>query len=136
MDSFSNCKHNNYLPYTMAALYAQQQQWNDAIVLNTAERICDASIANVFIIKAGTVYTCPLQEGCVAGIMRKFILDNLPALGLAVSEQPISTADLLAADEVFLTNAVTGIRWVGRCQNSRYGNRLSNHIFDRLLKKG
>jgi len=135
MDKFSNCKSNNYLPYAMAALYAKKQQWNDAFLLNTGERVCDATIANIFIIKDETIYTCPLQEGCVAGIMRRFLLENLPANGFSLQEKKITVEDLLAADEVFLTNTIKGIRWVGHCDGSSYGNRLTKIIFDKLLKK-
>jgi len=135
MDRFSNCKHNNYLPYAMAALHAKKQQWNDAFLLNAAGRVCDATIANVFIVKDGAVYTPPLEEGCVAGIMRRFILENLPAHGFSVSEKPITAEDLMAADEIFITNAIRGMRWVSRCGDSVYNNLLSSTIFASLLKK-
>ncbi len=134
MDSFSHCKHNNYLPYTMAALYAQKHRWNDAILLNAADRVCDATIANIFMVSAGTVYTSPLSEGCVAGVMRKMLLQKLPTLGIPVTEKIITTADLLDADELFLTNAVKGIRWVSHCENATYTRQLTNLIFDKLLK--
>ena len=135
MDNFSNLKTNNYLSYAMAALQAKKQQWNDAFVLNTAERICDATIANVFFIKNEIIYTCPLKEGCIAGIMRRFLLERLPAFGFSVQEKTISEEDLLTADEVFLTNAIKGIRWVGNCGSSGYSNQLTKIIFDKLLKK-
>ena len=135
MDAFSHLKSNNYLPYTMAALYAKKQKWNDAFLLNVAGRVCDATIANIFIIKNAIISTCPLQEGCVAGIMRRFLLAYLPASGLSWQEKRITVEDLLAADEVFLTNTIKGIRWVSRCGESSYSNHLTKVIFDKLLKK-
>jgi branched-chain amino acid aminotransferase len=134
MDSFSGIKSNNYLPYSMAALYAKKQQWNDAFILNTDGRVCDASIANVFIIKNEILYTSPLTEGCVAGIMRKHLLENLALNGFTIQEQEISVDNLLAADEVFLTNAIKGIRWVGHCGTATYTNQFTTRIFTRLLK--
>src|SRR5882757_1889211 len=56
-DILSNLKHNNYLPYVMAALQAKKQKWNDAIVLNNYDRVCDTTIANIFYCKDETVYT-------------------------------------------------------------------------------
>ena len=50
-DILSNLKHNNYLPYVLAALKTKMEKWNDAIVLNMYGRICDCTIANVFLIK-------------------------------------------------------------------------------------
>ncbi|MEO7581665.1 MAG: aminotransferase class IV, partial [Ferruginibacter sp.] len=60
-DILSNLKHNNYLPYLMAALKAKQEKWNDAIVLNTDGRICETTIANIFIIKSQVVFTPQLS---------------------------------------------------------------------------
>ena len=135
LDVFANLKSNNYLPYTMAALHAKKQQWNDAFVLNTAGNICDATIANVFIVKKQVAYTCPLQQGCVAGVMRRLLLQNMPAGGFSCQEKIITTEDLLTADEVFLTNTIKGIRWVAHCGEVAYTNRLTTTIFDQLLKK-
>ena len=135
VDAFSHLKSNNYLPYAMAALHAKNQQWNEAFLLNTAARICDATIANIFIIKNNTIYTPSLQEGCVEGIMRRFLLENLPLHGFRVKEASISPEDLLAADEVFVTNAVRGLRWVKECGPGKYTNRITTQIFARLLKK-
>jgi branched-chain amino acid aminotransferase len=134
MDAFSNIKSNSYLPYTMAALYAKKQLWNDAFILNTADRICDTSIANVFIIKNEILYTCPLNEGCVAGIMRRYLLERLPVLGFTVRETEISVANLQSADEVFLTNAIKGIRWVSHCETTVYTNHFTTSIFKKLFK--
>ena len=135
MDMFSNLKNNNYLPYVMAALQATKQGWDDAFLLNTNGGVCDATIANIFIIKDETIYTCPLEEGCVAGVMRRFLIDTLPAHGFRVIEKNLSQEDVLAADEIFLTNAIKGIRWVERCGESSYTNRLSTAIFNKLLRK-
>jgi branched-chain amino acid aminotransferase len=135
MDAFAHLKSNNYLPYAMAALHAKKQQWNEAFLLNSAGRICDASIANIFIIKNDTIYTPSLQEGCVAGIMRRFLLENLPLHGFRVEEASITPEDLLAADEVFVSNAVRGLRWVKECGPSNYTNYMSTQVFARLLKK-
>ncbi|HMI79616.1 MAG TPA: aminotransferase class IV, partial [Ferruginibacter sp.] len=76
-DILSNLKHNNFLPYTMAALFAKKQKWNDAVLLNDSGRICDTTIANIFLIKDEIIHTPSLTEGCIAGIMRKNILQHL-----------------------------------------------------------
>ena len=135
MDAFSNLKSNNYLPYTMAALHAKKQRWNEVFVLNAAKRICDASIGNVFIVKNQTIYTCPLSEGCVAGVMRQWLLQNLPVNGFSLQEKEISIDDVLSADEVFVTNVIRGMRWVQACASSSYTNRFSIQIFNALFKK-
>ncbi|MET0242632.1 MAG: aminotransferase class IV [Flavitalea sp.] len=105
-DAFSHLKTASHLTYVMAALYAKEMKWNDALVLNTSGRICDTSIANIFIVKGKKIITPPLSEGCVAGIMRRYILREIAGTGFEGVEQPITTEDLLDADECFITNAI------------------------------
>jgi len=134
VDSFSNLKSNNYLPYLMAALHAKKQRWNDALLLNSAGNICDTTIANIFIVKNEIVLTPPLTDGCIAGIMRRHLVENLPVQGFALQEKTISIQDLLAADEVFLTNSIRGIQWVQNCDAANYSCKLGSVVYDKLLK--
>ena len=123
IDGFANIKHNSFLVYSMAALYAKNQKCNDALVLNSVGNICDSTIANLFIIKGDTIYTPPLSEGCIAGITRKQLVTMLPAMGYALIEKPVSTKDVEEADEVFLTNAIQCIKWVSGFENAVYSNK-------------
>lgn len=128
-DQFSNIKHNNFLPYVMAALYAKNQKWNDAVLLNDAGMVCDSSIANIFIVKDEIVFTPAMAEGCIAGIIRKNLLKHFALTGITVQETAISIEELVKADEVFLTNSVFNIRWVQTIGESRYSNRLTQKIY-------
>jgi branched-chain amino acid aminotransferase len=128
-DLLSNLKTNNFLPYVMAALEAKKQKWNDAIILNSNNRICDSSIANVFLIKDETIYTPVLSEACVAGVIRKYILTQLPQMGYGCVEKEITVEELLAADEMFLTNSIYNIRWVKSIADKSFGNSLTQKIY-------
>jgi branched-chain amino acid aminotransferase len=121
-DDYSHLKSNNYLGYAMAALWAKNNRLNDAIVLNHWNRVSDATIANVFVVKEGLVTTPPLSEGGVNGNLRKHLLTEMRAANMPVQEAPISTNDLLQADEVFLTNAIYGIRWVKQIGTAIYSS--------------
>jgi branched-chain amino acid aminotransferase len=133
-DVFSAIKTNNFLPYAMAAIYAKQQFLNDCLVLNTSRRICDATIANVFLIKDKLISTPAISEGCIAGVMRRYLLEKLPSIGYTVSEASITPDQLTEADEVFLTNAVNGIRWVRTCGNLQYTATETQNIYNKLVK--
>ena len=133
-DSFCNLKHNNYLPYFMGALFAKQQQCNDAVILNNHDRVCDSTIANIFIIKDGSLFTPSLTEGCVAGVMRKFILQQLAENGYSITETTITKDDLLNADEVFLSNSIYNIRWVAAIEDKTYSNITTRQIFESLVR--
>jgi branched-chain amino acid aminotransferase len=128
-DILSNLKHNNYLPYVMAALHAKKQKWNDAVVLNNFGRICDSTIANIFLITNEVVYTPALSEGCVAGVMRKHVLHQLTAAGFTCIEKEIAIEELLGADEVFLTNSIYNIRWVKSIDDANFGNAITQKIY-------
>lgn len=129
-DPFSNLKSANFLPYVMAAHYARKNRLNDCLVLNTHDRIADSTIANLFIFKEGKYITPPLAEGCVAGVMRRYLLGRLPAWGYPVVEMPVTIQDLENADHVFLSNAVRGIQWVGRFGKSEFVQGNTKEIYN------
>ncbi|RZK29999.1 MAG: hypothetical protein EOO61_19870, partial [Hymenobacter sp.] len=120
-DRFSNLKHNNYLPYLMGALAAKELKCNDAIILNSHGRVCDSCIANIFIIKDKQIFTPSLGEACVAGVMRGYLLKQLPVMGFDISETTITEQMLLDADEVFFTNSIYNMRWVSNVEDKQYG---------------
>jgi len=128
MDSLSNLKSCNALIYAIAARQAKANKWNDALVRNTNNNIVESTIANIFWIKDKVVYTPPLTEGCVAGVMRRHIMERI-----TVTEKELREEGLLLADEVFLTNAIKRIRWVEGIGNTRYGNEKVNTIYKSLL---
>ena len=133
IDNFSNLKSANYLPYVMAAIWSKENNLNDALILNQHERICDATIANIFWVKDEKIFTPSLSEGCVAGVMRKKILELTTWNSDFLIQETVLTQEiLLQADEVFLTNAITGIRWVKECRNKVYKNTISGKIFTSL----
>ncbi|MEO8404522.1 MAG: aminotransferase class IV [Chitinophagaceae bacterium] len=128
-DAFSHLKSANFLPYVMAAQYARQHKLNDCLVFNHHDRIADATIANLFLIKNNILITPPLSEGGVGGVMRKQLLEKCP-----VEEKPVTPTDVLDADEVFLTNAMNGIRWVKQCGDKLYGNTATMKIYNEFVK--
>ncbi len=114
-DSIANYKTTNALIYALAAQQAKAKKWNDAFVCNTVGNIIESTIANVFWIKDNAIYTPPSADGCVAGVMRRYLMDKL-----AVTEQSLSHTTLHHADGVFLTNAIRGIKWVKQVAEKSY----------------
>jgi branched-chain amino acid aminotransferase len=134
IDAYSNLKHNNYLPYLMGALQAKKLKCNDAIIFNANLNICDSTIANVFLIKENIIYTPALSEGCIAGVMREFVINELRKNDFNVIEQSITEKDLANADEVFLTNSIYNMRWVSAVDSFNYQNKMTIEIYH-LLKQ-
>ena len=133
-DHFSMIKSNSYLPYVMAALWAKENNLNDAILLNHAGGIADTTIANLFIIKDGTIKTPAITEGPVAGVMRRHLIKTLRANDYEVEETTVSVADVLEASEVFLTSAIHGIKWVKQIDNSQYNNSLTTVLYKDFIQ--
>lgn len=133
-DAFSSLKSANYLPYVMASLWSRQQGYDDSLVLNSHDRIAETTIANVFIINGNIILTPSLGEGCVNGVIRQYLLEQLPAAGYTVKEQPLTVAQVLEADEFFLTNALQGIRWVEQCGKKIYEHSQAMKIYRQLVQ--
>lgn len=133
-DEFSQVKSNNYLCYAMAALWAKSQKLNDCLLLNPYNNIADSTIANVFIVVDGIIKTPPLSDGPVSGVIRKYLLKHISSLGLACTETSVTIDDLEQASEVFLTNAISGIKWVKSLGVKQYTNTLSAHIYKQLIR--
>lgn len=134
-DRFSHIKSGNYLCYTLAARWAQERQLDDALVLNQWGRVADATIANVFVVHDGVVKTPAPEEGCIGGVMRRYLLAAMRATGWEVQEAQITEEILAGATEVFLTNAISGIRWVEQLGQYRYRCQLSPVLFKKLPLK-
>ncbi len=132
-DILSNLKSNNYLPYLYAANEGRKLKVNDMLLLNYNEYIVDSTIANVFVVKDNIILTPMLEDGPVAGVMRRWILETLSG-DFSIREQHISINDLLNADEVFLTNAAFGLRWVQRIKDNEYGNLMAQKIYHQISK--
>ncbi|HUX84737.1 MAG TPA: aminotransferase class IV [Chitinophagaceae bacterium] len=131
-DELSNLKSNNYLPYVMAAIHAREKKLNDCFVLNTHERVADSTVANVFLIRNNQISTPSLTEGCVAGVTRKYLLQLLHLNGIKVTEKHVTQLDCLHADEIFLSNALSGVKWVASCGIKKYRNLVVKQIHSLL----
>lgn len=133
-DRFSALKTNNYLPNVMAALWAQKQKLDEAILLNPYDRIADATIANVFMVKDGLIKTPALTEGAVNGVMRRHLVQSLREENMPVEETQLQVEDILQASEVFLSNAIYGIKWVKQLGESGYTNQLSSLLHKKFVQ--
>jgi branched-chain amino acid aminotransferase len=118
--------------FVLAGWQARSRRLDDLLLLNARGRVTDAISANVFTVKGGRLATPPLKDGCVDGVMRGQVTALARRAGLPVTEKSLKPADILAADEVFLTNAVSGIRWVRRCGAAAYGHAVAENLFGKL----
>jgi branched-chain amino acid aminotransferase len=127
------------LPYVLAAREREALRANggpdELLLRNDAGRPVEAVSANLFAFGPEGLCTPPLSEGGIPGVMRRVILRAARAEGIPVSERPLTDADLLAADELFLTNVIQGMRWVARFGDREYANSFAAGLFGKLEEK-
>jgi branched-chain amino acid aminotransferase len=102
-------KSLNYLNNALAKLEARRHGADEALLLNGAGCVAEASVANVFALQGRELSTPPPTDGALEGITRRSVLELAPGLGLRTRERSLSRTDLLGADEVFLTGTGAGI---------------------------
>jgi branched-chain amino acid aminotransferase len=103
-------KSLNYLNNAMAKLEAKRRSADEALLLNHAGAVAEASVANVFALRGGLLATPPASDGALEGITRGAVLELAEREGIATAERTLGRIDLFGADEVFLTG--TGARIV------------------------
>ncbi len=128
----SSIKSANSIIYVMAGIFKNTHSLDDCILVNDKGSITEAISSNIFAVKNGVLYTSPIIDGCVDGIMRKKIIEIAAANRIAVHELSIMQSVLLGADELFLTNAINGIRWVVAYKQKRYFNNTSKKLTEKL----
>jgi branched-chain amino acid aminotransferase len=99
-------KTGNYLNNILALLEAQQQGADDALLLNTWGQITEATTSNFWIVKAGIVYTPPVEVGILEGITRQFLLKIMVEHNVPYQEQGLLPKDLDGVEEAFLSSSV------------------------------
>jgi branched-chain amino acid aminotransferase len=133
-NALSQIKSTNNIPHVLAGIYKKENDLDDCIVLNDLGRIVEAVSSNIFLYKNHNLYTPSLEEGCMDGIMRKQILKVAGELNINVFEGMLNGSMLLQADEMFLTNAIRGIQWVGSYRQKRYYNKATKEILAHINK--
>lgn len=128
---FSPLKTSNRLLYEMASRHAKRNQWYDALLMNSSGRIAEGSFNNIFWVKGNSIFTPPLTEGCVAGIMRAVILNA--SIEWNVQEQILTLKELKDADEVFLCNSVRGLQPVECFESIRFRKDVGLQLKERFF---
>ncbi|MBU0488249.1 MAG: aminotransferase class IV [Bacteroidetes bacterium] len=129
----SNIKSCNALVSVVSRRFAATHGADDAIIVNTMGRICEATSSNIFIVKNGILVTPALSEGCVAGIMRNHVIATLQQQGYQISEGEITREMMLEADEVFLTNAISRIISIKKIHNRNFSFSMTLEIIGRVM---
>jgi 4-amino-4-deoxychorismate lyase len=122
-------KHLNRLEQVLAQAEWHDETIIDGLMLDTEGELVSGTANNVFLVREGVLVTPDLRFCGVRGIMRAEVLRVAQELGIAVGEEPLWPHDVAVASEVFITNAVRGIRSVNELGSLRWS---SASVADRL----
>ncbi len=134
LNDLARHKTLNCLYYVLASIWSQQRGLDDCLLQNDRGNIIESSCGNLFIVSNGVLYTPSLSDGCVGGVMRAQVINLALANNIKVYECSLNPQNLLAADELFITNAVKGIQWASTYRTKRYQHKLSATLVDLLVK--
>ena len=128
----SNIKSTNALIYTVAGIFAKENELDDVILINDDKHVVESVSSNVFLIFGNKLITPPVESGCLRGVIRKTILKLAVNEGFEIEERNFSPFEIQRADEMFLTNAIKGIRWVGQFKKKSFGNENAQKLLKAL----
>ncbi len=127
-------KSLNYLNNVLVRIEARLANVSEALMLNDQGYVAEGSADNVFIVKAGKLFTPPGYVGALEGITRNAIIDIAKELGYEVSEEPFTRHDVYTADEVFLTGTAAEVIAVVKVDGRVIGDGVPGEHTNNLLK--
>ncbi|MDQ3258380.1 MAG: aminotransferase class IV [Acidobacteriota bacterium] len=113
-------KSVNYLEHVLSWEEARARDFDEAVVMNERGEVVSATMANIFWMKGGTLYTPALAAGALAGITRSQVLTLAEASAVPHVEGVFDLAHLGDADEIFLTSTGVGVSLVTAFDFHRY----------------
>jgi len=128
----SNLKSNNKALQVLGSVFAQRQDLQNCILINDRKEVAEALNGNIFLVFGNELHTPPLNSGCLDGIMRKQLMAMADKLSLKVEERAITPFELQRADELWVTNTITGITPVVQYRRKTYQNYLAIKALDLL----
>jgi branched-chain amino acid aminotransferase len=129
----SSIKTTNKLINVTGSIYAHENGLDNCILLNDTKNVVEALQGNLFLVSGKKLITPPVSEGCLNGVMRKQILALAKKINdIEVSEEIISPFDLQKADELFLTNVITGIQSISKYRKKEFTSNLAHLLVQKL----
>ena len=127
-------KSLNYLNNILAKLEANQAGCEEAVMLNAEGFVAECTGDNLFIVRAGELFTPPLSAGALYGITRATVMELARAAGYSVTEPNLTRYDLFNADECFLTGTGAEMVPVVKIDGRVIGNGRPGRVTKKLVK--
>jgi branched-chain amino acid aminotransferase len=129
----SGIKSTSASQYVFAARMKEKAIEDELILLNENNNFAEATMANIFLVKDGVFFTPPESEGGIPGILQKNIIRLLHKENWELSTTPLSEKNLYDADEVFLTNVVSGITPISSFNDKKFIHEWTEKLFNKIV---
>jgi branched-chain amino acid aminotransferase len=101
---------------------AQARGFDEVILLNERGEVSECTSANIFAAHGDDVWTPPLSSGCLPGITREVLLNDIHVPGIRVTEKTLFPNELESADEVFITSTTRNLLSVVQIEGKKTGH--------------
>lgn len=129
----STLKTNNKVLNVLGSVYANENKYQNCLLLNTNKNIVEALNGNLFLVKGNVIKTPPLEDGCLKGIMRKQVIEIIKKIpDYEFEETSISPFELQKADELFVTNVIQGLQPITAYRKKIFTTFVSQNILAKL----
>ena len=102
-------KSLNYLNNILAKIEGMQAGCIEALMLNHKGELAECSGDNIFLVRAGRIFTPPVDAGILEGVTRNAVIEVARQAGIEVSEVALTKYDAYVADEIFLTGSAAEV---------------------------
>ena len=132
----STLKTNNKAIHVVGSIFSKENKLQNCLLLNTEKQVVEALNGNLFLVKGHVIKTPPLADGCLKGVMRKQIIDILKTFSeYEMLETSISPFELQKADELWVTNVISGIQPITKYRKKTFTNKLAQQVLQKLNVK-
>jgi len=130
------CGHKvtSYFSRMIALNLAHQKKAAEALWFTVDNCLAEGCISNVFLVKDSALYTPPIKTPVLAGIARKTVCQIALDNSIKLVEKSLSIEDVLAAEEIFLTNVIMQVMPITRVENHDVGDGQVGPMAKRLQR--
>ncbi|MBW2962801.1 aminotransferase class IV [Mesonia aestuariivivens] len=129
----STLKSTNKIINVLASIYAEENAYQNCLLVNEKKNIVEALNGNLFVVKGNNIKTAPLTDGCLNGITRKKLIEIIKKTDdFTLEEASVSAFELQKADELFITNVVMGIQPITKYRKKNFSAKVAKQLLAKL----
>jgi branched-chain amino acid aminotransferase len=122
-------KTNNKMINVVASIFAKENNFQNCLLINEDKNVVEATNGTIFMKMGNQIITPPTSDGCLNGIMRKQVIAIIAKMdGYEMIEKSISPFDLQKADELFISNVITGIQPITKYRKKEFTSEVAKEI--------